>query len=628
MDSALYNHPQALPAFTNADGLNIIVNKVKAEVQAIVDAPLPEPEELESRDTIVAFNTQALKAELRSIFRMLQSTGGTEGLRNVVDTDLPKSIKRIFLDMEKFGKRNFAVATNIMATIVHNEPTSLAILQEMQLPQTFYDVLDKDMPESFEVICTMPNAIGAICLNPAGLAATLEHFGVIKKLIRATVTLKPEAHERDNIASIGASLDELVRHHPALRPKTLESIAEILKEAIAEGQEFHPPVSEVNEYAVEPSLARTDMEVEPAAETADAAETAEPSAEPSAAASVESVPPSPTTEAPQITNAPLAKITNTLKLLTGVLRNSFICKEFIKDGGLDLVLSIADLPCIPVRFQPTDAAVAIPTVLRVIGEHDQIQLMERLVAAVKQDLDAMPELWKAADARDNWWALLSDKGSEEEHRRFRRAAGFAMRLSFLSEYLALNFPGPGLNRNNTQLLKVLGAGSSDFVPNLGLLHRVTMQEYCIMKEFNMDNQPPSSPTLGNALATQEAAAASEEDAGSSQADPAIRVVDAGSDESADSILDKKLAPTRANTVKTLVTRFHAILTKFFKSAIRLIFNKRIPEASHKAAAGALADSISDIIIGHLNCAAEVPEFALVIDTISLGLATILLFDGE
>lgn len=44
-----------------------------------------------------------------------------------------------------------ATAINTMATFVHNEPTSLAILQEMQLPQTLYAQLEKEVPSSSDV---------------------------------------------------------------------------------------------------------------------------------------------------------------------------------------------------------------------------------------------------------------------------------------------------------------------------------------------------------------------------------------------------------------------------------------------------------------------------------------------
>lgn len=42
-------------------------------------------------------------------------------------------------------------AISVMATFVHNEPTSLAILQELQLPQTLYENLEKKYPTSIDV---------------------------------------------------------------------------------------------------------------------------------------------------------------------------------------------------------------------------------------------------------------------------------------------------------------------------------------------------------------------------------------------------------------------------------------------------------------------------------------------
>lgn len=87
---------------------------------------------------------------------------GAEGSRNLVDTDLPKSLKRIFEYNAKFGPRVFTQgeissevaltpAINIMSSFVHNEPTSLSILQELRLPQTLFEVLESGMPASFEV---------------------------------------------------------------------------------------------------------------------------------------------------------------------------------------------------------------------------------------------------------------------------------------------------------------------------------------------------------------------------------------------------------------------------------------------------------------------------------------------
>ena len=45
----------------------------------------------------------------------------------------------------------FALAINIMSTFVHNEPTSLAIIQEAGLPEAFYKAIEAGLEPSIEV---------------------------------------------------------------------------------------------------------------------------------------------------------------------------------------------------------------------------------------------------------------------------------------------------------------------------------------------------------------------------------------------------------------------------------------------------------------------------------------------
>jgi E3 ubiquitin-protein ligase HUWE1 len=42
-------------------------------------------------------------------------------------------------------------AINVMAAFVHNEPTSLSVLQELGLPQALYDELERDFPTNNDV---------------------------------------------------------------------------------------------------------------------------------------------------------------------------------------------------------------------------------------------------------------------------------------------------------------------------------------------------------------------------------------------------------------------------------------------------------------------------------------------
>jgi E3 ubiquitin-protein ligase HUWE1 len=44
------------------------------------------------------------------------------------------------------------VAIHVMATFVHNEPTSLTVLQEAKLPDSFYQAVENHIEPSIEVI--------------------------------------------------------------------------------------------------------------------------------------------------------------------------------------------------------------------------------------------------------------------------------------------------------------------------------------------------------------------------------------------------------------------------------------------------------------------------------------------
>jgi E3 ubiquitin-protein ligase HUWE1 len=579
IDSAYFTHPQALQAFLNADGLNALVGRIKAEVKAIAEAPLPDDTELFNRDSLIAYNTNPVKAELRSIYRMLQSTGGSEGFRNVVDTDLPKSLKRIMTNSDKFGLRNFGLAINIMATIVHNEPTSLGILQEAQLPQTLYEVLDEKMPDAFEVVYTLPNAIGAMCLNPAGLEDTIKHFSVIDNIIRVAISWNAEDYtERDPVQTIAQSVDELVRHHPTLRSHVRAAVVALLKEAIEEGKSFKPTAKEVNDYAVDPNDVAPDMDVDSD--------------------------PKDLSDKDPITNAPLAKLTNVLKLYSVLLRNNNMCKEFIRENnGLELLLSIAQLPCIPVSFSNTEIAVALPSVMRTISEHDQMLLSETLISCIKRELDEVPELWKnGADCHSAWLNMTkTEGGTEADYARLRRVAALALLFSSLSDYLSVSM-SQQRTATATQLIKAFGVSSgSTFVTDLGQLHRQCFIEHVLFKDIGVEEEKADKSKKEAEVPA--AAEGSEPSAASAEAAADAAPAEAAAQTSTPPLelqgLDKR-PQTRVVTVKTIVTRMHAILTRLFKCAIRLIFNKRMPEPAHKTEATALADCIAEILIGHLQ----------------------------
>jgi E3 ubiquitin-protein ligase HUWE1 len=137
-----------------------------------------------------------------------------------------------------------------MAMFVHNEPTSLAILQEANVPNVFYSAVESGIEPAIEVITSVPNAIGALCLNQAGQNQFNEHKSVMPTFFSMFTS---EAHikvllEKDNANAIGGAVDELVRHHPTLKDVVFESIIGTLQKIEDLGNSFQVPKDQESSY--------------------------------------------------------------------------------------------------------------------------------------------------------------------------------------------------------------------------------------------------------------------------------------------------------------------------------------------------------------------------------------------
>lgn len=125
-----------------------------------------------------------------------------------------------------------------MTTFIHNEPTSLAILQEAKLPQTFLESICAYKQSNSETLLAAVNAFGAICLNGPGIEMFNEHKPLphFFELMTDPDFLRT-ATEVDSATPLGGSIDELVRHHPSLRPAVFECVADMIRKVIKIGND-------------------------------------------------------------------------------------------------------------------------------------------------------------------------------------------------------------------------------------------------------------------------------------------------------------------------------------------------------------------------------------------------------
>lgn len=185
-----------------------------------------------------------LKHLLRTIQRMLQSAGSAEVLRLLPEPDssfIP-SLKNILDNRNLFGSTILAAATLVIATWVHNEPSSLTIIQESKLPDSFYDIVEQGVEPMIEVVHGVLNAMGALSLNQAGqtlLQSRPKVIPMIFSIFTSELHVSP-LQEKSNASLIGGDADELVRHHPWLKEIIFKAIMDVMEKIEALARETKP----------------------------------------------------------------------------------------------------------------------------------------------------------------------------------------------------------------------------------------------------------------------------------------------------------------------------------------------------------------------------------------------------
>lgn len=91
-----------------------------------------------------------------------------------------------------------------------------------------------------QVLSAIPTAIGALCLNEAGLKQFLDtRLSIIDKFFEIFQSEKHARvlNDRENAVVVGANFDELVRHHPKLKEPVFQAITKLLEDLYQKGQE-------------------------------------------------------------------------------------------------------------------------------------------------------------------------------------------------------------------------------------------------------------------------------------------------------------------------------------------------------------------------------------------------------
>ena len=146
----------------------------------------------------------------------------------------------------------------------------------------FYGIIEKGLEPVIEVIQSVPNALGALCLNQAGQDQLTARPDTIPSIFTIFTSEDHQRvlQEKENAVLIGTSVEELIRHHPTLKDKVFSAIKSTMARIEELGTNYTVPDDIKLWYRLQPQIPA----LAPAA-------TAPDSAEENAAMEVDSVAP-------------------------------------------------------------------------------------------------------------------------------------------------------------------------------------------------------------------------------------------------------------------------------------------------------------------------------------------------
>ncbi|CAE6444639.1 unnamed protein product [Rhizoctonia solani] len=641
IDNLLYGFPTAFQLFVNAHGVEAMVERILHEVTTGIEThgalAKSSPPGAGTSSLLPFVHSSLLKHIIRSMHRMMQSSGTAEGLRTLIDSSLVKSIKLIMENKILFGPPIYSIAINIMAMFVHNEPTSLAILQEAHVPDVFYRAIESGIEPAIEAITSVPNAIGALCLNQTGLNQFNEHKAVMPTFF-SMFTSEPHIKvllEKDNANAIGGAVDELVRHHPSLKDVVFESIMGTLQKIESLGNSFQIPRDQENLYRMisttSPQPPAGTSQEPPVASSSTWLSTGQESALPSGAATPAAVPEPEESEPakPERTENVIASFIDILcRFLDGLFQHIPHCQEFVDNtDGLERLGRLYALPCLPLGYGSSLAADSMVQLLRSMTEVSATKTLESLTKQVQQSLDETKAFWQEPSDKSRLANLMEQavQGNiDEVNTEYRKLFTLHLRVNLLADIYTT--VGYSHSRGGPPLIQTLtGPDSGDILPKLGALHRAFVWEHAALKSAlaargvkNQSNSATESDELLSLNRPQDGTPYHE-----ASANDASSVSGSGGTRSV-KVVDEQ----NSHLMRHLAEMLPSALAPFFHAVVKVLApSRRIsdPEARKQGFSAALV--VAEILKEHLTWRPSSDLHATyAYATVMLNLLQILIFD--
>ncbi|CDK24961.1 unnamed protein product [Kuraishia capsulata CBS 1993] len=237
--------PTSLDSFISLNGFKHLIEAIDYEITFALENP--DFDDGPPKEVIVSYSVsirqkQLLKKLLRLVYSLINSDGG-DRIRNLFDSPLLLSLNTILNRPTVFGNEVLASTLVIILSIMHNEPTAYSILSEAGTVDTFVKNFDSFLGKSSDLLSSLPEIIGAVCLNYEGMKKVLEADLITRffKVFESPVLCR-ELLVRDYTVSLGNAFDELSRHYPDLKSTILDNVIALAENTPSRAAAFMEPV--------------------------------------------------------------------------------------------------------------------------------------------------------------------------------------------------------------------------------------------------------------------------------------------------------------------------------------------------------------------------------------------------
>ncbi|KAF9353291.1 hypothetical protein BGX26_008924 [Mortierella sp. AD094] len=583
LDNLVYGFGTAFTSFCSSDGLNTLVARIKDEVELSLNL-VKEAESSQMSDVastsssneaspIPFERTALLKAMFKFVLHMMQSPGTQEGLRNLIDTTLPTTLKIIMENFEVLGTAVYAHAINTMASFIHNEPTSLTILQDAKIPQTLLASLSKAIPASTDVAMSIPGAFGAICLNPAGLEMFNKDFKLKTFFSIFTSPRHILAFQDSDIASnLGLSVDELVRHQPSLKSALMNEIIAMLEEVLDLNSTQRISAEDMTHCTLQKTRSK---DAPPPGETIDEDSTKDDKKE---------------------SLVPMM-IEGASRFCESFFQNASSAKDFLKAGGIDILMRFYSLETFPYDLASTPAFLTLSYLIKMLSETNPADAVTAVIKETIKLLNNVKPLLESTNAGSDLIKYIDiSESSEAEIEQGNRTLRSLISLYGLSGLLSDMFCAPAFShgRNSASVLAAFVDAEGDkALSGLGQLHRMCVWETVAMKRVlqkNWSDPNPKAKKPQNPVPVPGTIDFVVEELAKDDKEP-----------DTPAITDMH-SPTIVNTkyFNFVLTQTPHCITPMYQGMTKVLFNRRDMESTQRTNAFKVADAVSKVLQSHVS----------------------------